>query len=179
MLTAHSWWIEHIRTYDGRDPGDWIYYLGPSFRMPLGEPYSGDVDLYGVGIGGVGRLQIADLTLSAFKPGSVPPGFDDCRAVGPSRGNPFGPPVGHEPHPDLSEFGIAEGMDARDVQTTLVAQGICHEFQLEFPSINRGQIWCSAPPGKVREYAFGSAGQIIVFIEDPSPAARSIRSCHR
>jgi hypothetical protein len=165
---SRSWWIGHIRTYDGRDPGDWIYYLGPSFRTPLGHSYSGNVDLYGLSAGGVGRLRIDGMTLTAFQPGTVPPAFDNCRAVGPTRGNPFGPPVGHEPHPDLSEFGIAEGMEASDVHSNLVAQGICHVFGLSFPSINRGQTWCTPPPGKVREFAFGSSGEIIVFIEDPS-----------
>ena len=166
--SSTAWWIEHIRTYDGREPGDWIYYLGPSFRTPLGEPYSGDVDLFGLGIGGIGRLQIAGMTLSAFEPGSVPPAFNSCRTVGPGRGSLFGPPVAQSVYPDLSEFGITEGMAGTDAQTTLVAQGICHEFRVEFPSINRGQIWCTAPPGKVREFRFGSAGQIIVLIEDPT-----------
>jgi hypothetical protein len=161
-----SWWIQHIRTYDGREPGDWIFYLGPSFRMPLGESYAGTADLLGIGPGGVGRLRINAMNLSAFEPGTVPPAFDDCRTVAPRRNNPLGPPVAHPVHPDVSEFGIATGSDASEVQSTLVSQGICHEFRLEFPSINRGQIWCTAPPGKVREFAFGSSGQIIVFIED-------------
>jgi hypothetical protein len=115
---------------------------------------------------GVGRLRIDGMTLRAFEAGTVPPAFDDCRAAGPGRTNPFGPPVAHPIHPDLSALGIEEGMEASAVGSKLVAQGICHEFRLEFPSINRGQIWCTAPPGKVREFAFGSSGQVLVFIED-------------
>lgn len=164
---ATSWWIQHLRTYDGQDPGDWIYYPGPSFRTPLGHRYSGNVDLYGLGGGGVGRLRIDGMTLSAFEPGSVPPAFDDCRPVGPVPANIFEPVVS-EINPDLSQFGIAPGMEATEVQANLVAQGICHEFRLNFPSINRGQIWCAPPPGNVREFAFGSSGEILVFIEDDS-----------
>jgi hypothetical protein len=161
-----SWGIQHIRTYDGREPGEWIYYLGPLAGTPLGARYDGNVDLLGLGTHGVGRLRIDGMTLRAFEPGTIPPAFDDCRAVGRGRAYPFGPAVGHEPHPDLSEFGIAEGMEASDVHSTLAAQGICHEFRLEFPAINRGQIWCTPPPGNVREFAFGSSGEILVFVED-------------
>lgn len=163
-----SWWIQHIRTYDGRQAGEWIYYLGPSSGTPLGDGYAGNVDLFGVGTGGVGRLRIDGMSLRAFEPGTIPPAFDDCRAVGPTRAHPFGPPVAHEPHPDLSEFGIVEGMEAADVHSSLAKQGICHEFRLEFPSINRGQMWCTPPPGQIRELAFGSSGQIIAFVEDSS-----------
>jgi hypothetical protein len=170
---ANDWWVTQVRTYDGRDPGDWIYYLGPLIRAPLGEAFTGDVDLLGVGFNGVGRLRIAALSLRAFEPGTIPPRFDSCRAVGPiGGGGLFGRPVGREPHPDLSEFGIAEGMEASDVQQSLESRGICHEFRLEFPSINRGQIWCTAPPGRVREFAVGSAGDIIVFVEDRSRLPR-------
>jgi hypothetical protein len=63
-------------------------------------------------------------------------------------------------------------MEASDVQQSLESRGICHEFRLEFPSINRGQIWCTAPPGRVREFAVGSAGDIIVFVEDRSRLPR-------
>ncbi len=164
---SQSWWIDQIRTFDGRTPGEWIYYLGAPGRTPLGESYLGNVNLYGAGFSGVGRLLIDQMSLTAFEPGTVPPAFDDCRSVGPRQGNLFGP-VAQPVHPDMSEFGIAAGHEARDVQSLLLSQGICHEFRLEFPAINRGQLWCSAPLGKVREFAFGSAGQIIVFVEDAS-----------
>jgi hypothetical protein len=59
-------------------------------------------------------------------------------------------------------------MEAVEVHSKLSTQGICHVFGLAFPSINRGQIWCTPPPGKVTEFAFGSAGQILVSIQDPT-----------
>lgn len=40
-----DWWASEIRTYDGRDPADWIYYRGPFFKTPLGRAFQGDVDL--------------------------------------------------------------------------------------------------------------------------------------
>lgn len=163
-----SWWIDHIRTYNGRDPGDWIYYLGPAFRTPLGQSFIGNVDLYGLGMGGLGRLRIDHLTLSAFEPGTVPPSFDNCRSVGPGRGNPFGPPVAQSNYPDLSELGIAPGMLATEVQSQLEALGICHLFRVELTHINRGQIWCTPPPGTVREFRLGSSGEISVIIDNPS-----------
>jgi len=36
-----EWWSPEIRTYNGRDPADWIFYTGGYFfRSPLGQQYS-------------------------------------------------------------------------------------------------------------------------------------------
>ncbi len=40
-----DWWATEIRTYDGREPADWITYMGTFFRRPLGQPYTGDLDI--------------------------------------------------------------------------------------------------------------------------------------
>jgi hypothetical protein len=46
-----DWWVDEIRTYDGYDPGEWVYAYGPFFKSPLGEAFEGDVqvDLLGTG----------------------------------------------------------------------------------------------------------------------------------
>jgi hypothetical protein len=46
-----DWWVDEIRTYDGYDPGEWVYAYGPLFQTPLGEAFEGDVqvDLLGIG----------------------------------------------------------------------------------------------------------------------------------
>ncbi len=46
-----DWWVDEIRTYDGYDPGEWVFAYGPFFQTPLGEAYEGDiqVDLLGIG----------------------------------------------------------------------------------------------------------------------------------
>ncbi|HEY31867.1 MAG TPA: hypothetical protein G4O10_02030 [Dehalococcoidia bacterium] len=41
-----NWWAEEIRTYNGQEDGDWIYYTGEFFKTSLGSAFTGDVDLY-------------------------------------------------------------------------------------------------------------------------------------
>lgn len=42
---ADHWWVDEIRTYNGHDPGEWLYYKGVFFSSNTGEPFSGNVDL--------------------------------------------------------------------------------------------------------------------------------------
>jgi hypothetical protein len=42
---GNRWWTDEIRTYDGRDPSEWVYYYGRQFDTPLGQPFVGDVEL--------------------------------------------------------------------------------------------------------------------------------------
>ena len=41
-----NWWSEEIRTYDGQEDGDWIYYTGVFFETSVGSAFTGNVDLY-------------------------------------------------------------------------------------------------------------------------------------
>jgi hypothetical protein len=63
---GHDWWSDEIRTYNGKSPADWIEYHGSYFRTPLGQPYTGDVDL--AATVGNGHLRITNLRLQAFLP---------------------------------------------------------------------------------------------------------------
>ena len=38
-----DWWVREIRTYDGHEPGEWVFAYGPFFATPLGEAFEGDV----------------------------------------------------------------------------------------------------------------------------------------
>jgi hypothetical protein len=42
-----KWWVDEVRTYDGNNPGNWIYYtnFSPYFEGTLGEPVTGAVSL--------------------------------------------------------------------------------------------------------------------------------------
>jgi hypothetical protein len=44
-----KWWSEEIRTYDGKPKPEWIYYFGRFFDQPVGQPFSGDLDLHNNG----------------------------------------------------------------------------------------------------------------------------------
>jgi hypothetical protein len=160
---ANSWWVSQVRTYNGQTPGDWIYYPGPLFTTPLGAAFSGNVDLFGAGLGGVGRLQMNNLRLAAFQPGTMPPDFDQCLALG--RDLPAVQSMDTATQ-RLDPYGITTGMTANEVGERLDAANICHVFRLEFPRLNQAQIWCEPPPGKVREYLFGTSGELLVFVDD-------------
>jgi hypothetical protein len=46
-----DWWVDEIRTYDGYDPGEWVYAYGPFFQAPLGEAFEADVRVELLGTG--------------------------------------------------------------------------------------------------------------------------------
>lgn len=173
---ATHWWVSEIRTYDGRPRGEWVTYRGPFFRTERGASFEGDLDLGGANERGPAKLRIEDMRLTAFVPGSGPRPFEGCRAVGPVPEDP-NEPVVSEGNPDLSEFGVRPGMAAAEAHTRLSRQGICHDFRLswvwEGTQIARGegysQRWCLPPPGKVEDAAYGSEGQVILFVSDPAP----------
>ncbi|UCG84488.1 MAG: hypothetical protein JSW38_06665 [Dehalococcoidia bacterium] len=39
------WWSDEIRTYDGKQDSNWIYYHGTFFRSRLGSAFKGDIVL--------------------------------------------------------------------------------------------------------------------------------------
>ena len=64
------WWSDEIRTYDGRVPGNWVYYRGRFFDRPLGQPFDGDLNVASSSAdaaGVTGTLRIDGLRLEAFR----------------------------------------------------------------------------------------------------------------
>lgn len=161
-----TWWVSGIRTYDGTSPGEWIYYVTPQIRAALGASFDADVDVLGVGIHGIGRLHIDGMRLSSFTAGSVPRYAAGCRIAGPVHGGGLGPVVS-QINPLVEGVSLVTGMDANAAQAELAAHGVCTRFHFEYPASNMGQIWCNAPPGNVREWAFASDGGLILFVEAP------------
>ena len=84
---GREWWAEEIRTYDGRDPGEWITYTGDFFRRPLGSPFVGDLDVAAPDPA-LGQLHIANLALEAFLPAP-----ECARASGPFALDPGTSPI--------------------------------------------------------------------------------------
>ena len=74
-----TWWVREIRTYDGRQPGEWVTALGRFFPSPMGVPWTGDVDLQLTQpeLGTSATLHIGDMTLSTTPIVAAPPGADD------------------------------------------------------------------------------------------------------
>jgi hypothetical protein len=70
---AHTWWVSEIVATDGRpEQAGWLYFEGPFFERPLGNAFTGSIELSSVRstYGETGSLQFGELSLSAFAPGS-------------------------------------------------------------------------------------------------------------
>jgi hypothetical protein len=61
-----NWWVSELRTYNGHQNGDWVYFDGPLFTTPLGSAYTGDVDLTASTDGMTSRLRISGMELQPF-----------------------------------------------------------------------------------------------------------------
>ena len=79
---ATHWWVNEIRTYNGRTPGDWITYTGEFFKTPQGVAFHGDLDLtsdpqqggqFGVGKVHLRNATIRPLVLPAVRPNDAGP----------------------------------------------------------------------------------------------------------
>jgi len=60
-----DWWASEIRIYNGLPDGDWLAVTSEAFRSPLGQAFTGDLDLTFPEQGG-GRLVMHGLRLQAF-----------------------------------------------------------------------------------------------------------------
>lgn len=42
---GRDWRVREVRTYDGNAQGEWVYYVAPLFRVPLGQAFQGQLSL--------------------------------------------------------------------------------------------------------------------------------------
>ena len=68
QASGGEWWSDEIRTYDGSDDGEWIYYYGEFFKSPLGTSFDGNIDLTSSESDSDidGKLHFTGLRLTAF-----------------------------------------------------------------------------------------------------------------
>jgi hypothetical protein len=160
------WWVTEIRTRDGAEPAEWVYYTPSDVGAPIGASWEGDLDLAGRGDRRPGRLTGERVRLTAFAPGSGVQFPSGCRMIGPDQGKGDDPqPV--PGNPDVSPFGITVGMDAGEAGHRLSAAGICHSFRLSFwfgGGTGYSQIWCLPPAGTVEQWSHGSRGELILIV---------------
>jgi hypothetical protein len=159
-----NWWVSEMRTYNGAQQAQWIYYSASQVKAARGRSYLGDLDLAGTGGNGNGRLRIENMRLTAFAPGTGVTYADGCHPVGPISQSGDQPVVAHG-NPDVQGVALRVGMPASEADAQLTDAAICHEFRYDYPASNYGQTWCTAPPGDINWWVFGSEGQLILFIE--------------
>lgn len=173
-----NWWASEIRTYDGQPTPDWVYYRGPLLKTPIGQTYRGDLDIQSSDGKVPGHLVIKGMRLDAFQPGDGPRTLQDCHNVGAASS-----PNGSEPDPMASGQPLANAglgsMSPLEIGQLLQAKRYCYTFRLEWQYADSptatadlitgySQIWCVPPAGKVSDFAYGSSGELIVFVEDPT-----------
>jgi len=111
---ATSWWVDEIRTYDGGQDADWLFFKAPQIRAPLGRPWIGNVDLVSVNSSkpgrGPGTLHIAGLQLATTPQlGPGDPGV--APAQPPPPGSTGG--VAQPAQPSLPVDGSIEALSSR------------------------------------------------------------------
>jgi hypothetical protein len=172
-----SWWIEGVQVYDNVRPNpDWASFpRGPHFRTPLGQPFSGDIDLAGRGRAGPVRLRIDGAVIAvAPQPSFVePPGGGVVLDTDPFL-----------PGGKLRCSGILQ-LSPREAETALQAFGYRLSWRFVYstgPNSGYSEKVLKAPPvGFISETAIGSDGELVVFVQDPArpmgPAAPFPADC--
>lgn len=167
------WWASELRTYDGADRPDWLSYAGPLFRTPLGQPFTGDVDL--ASVDGRGRFTLTGLRIDAFTPGRVRTGPTGCRAVVPAADSYSVGPLG-EGQP-LAGSGL-DRMTPSGAAAWLGDRGWCVTWRFQyFYTDNAGysEFWCTPPEGVISDLSYDGKGNLVIFVSPPKGSIRTPR----
>jgi hypothetical protein len=160
---AVSWWIDEVRVYDNLGPNpEWASFpRGPLFRTPLGQAFSGDIDLAGQGRAGPVRLQIdgAILAVAPQRSFAAPPGGGVPLASDPfALGGP------------LRCSGILQ-LRPSDAERALQGFGYRLSWRLETasgPNTGYSDLQLSPPDGMITGTGLGPDGELIIFVSDPA-----------
>jgi len=160
------WWVSEVRTYDGRQRGEWLTTTGRFFERPLGSAYEGPVDLtlpVAKPGGGVGRLRMDRLVLLPTFAGPIvaattgPANSGDGPVLSAIDG-PFA--VGQV----LNCMG-AESMTAQQLALYARGRGYAVDFRYAKDSYSHDQ---EPPAGSVvTDALWGSSGEILIFASSP------------
>jgi hypothetical protein len=153
-----DWWASQIRTYDGRDPGDWIEYHGVFFKRPLGQTFAGDIDLTS-STPFPGRLVFRELRLTVHpQPSFVAPAGGGINLTT----DPF--EIGGQLHCS----GILQRTPQEAEQILL---GLGYRLSWRAMSTSYAERRLSPPDGVITGSAYGSSGELILFVwptDDPA-----------
>jgi hypothetical protein len=185
---ARDWWLSELRTYDGHEPGDWITYGGPLFRTPRGLPFRGTVELTSAG-GPLGDASKGSVRFKNLVLDAMPVQQELQRAVDRLLGEPCSPAI-DPTGPDASADPLApgqplagsriEGMSPEAAERLLRSRGLCRSWRFQYRTDDQGngygERWCEPPPGEIRNLAYGSSGEVILFVETPGDPILPLRS---
>jgi hypothetical protein len=170
---GEEWWVDEIRTRDGYPQDEWIYYRGPFFRTPVGQVYTGDVRLEGIGTGRPdsdikvpGVLSIQGLRLAV-----TPRSADQVYAAPPGGGivatsDPF------EPGGPLHCSGIL-ALDPAVAHQRIIDAGDRVSYRKDDPT--QGSVLLTVPPtGIIESTALGGYGEVVIFVIDAAAGAKPL-----
>ncbi len=162
------WWVSEIRTYDGRQPGEWLTATGRFFERSVGSAYDGPVDMtlpVAKAGTGVGRLRIDRLVLlPTFKPPIV------SATTGPVADPGDGGPILSRIDAPFAAGQLlncigAETMTPQQLALYVRGKGYPVEFRYERDSYSSAE---EPPAGSVLTGAiWGSSGQLLIFASPP------------
>jgi hypothetical protein len=159
---ATTWWVSEIRAYDGKaiPKAEWMTATGRWFQSPIGQTWTGDIDvpLKGVGIGG--SLHLAGATIATHAVDNVSEPLGGGQAVG-ENDRPFA--FGGRLHCS----GILQ-MAPADAEAALLSLGYrlsWRRITTTGPNTGYAEAMPHAPDGVIgEEPAPGSSGELIVFV---------------
>ena len=161
------WWVSEVRTYDGRQRGDWLTATGTFFDRPIGAAYEGPVDLaLPVAKAGSapGRLRIDRLVLLPTFAGPIV-----AATTGPVSGGGTDPVLSQVDGPFAAGQVLncigAEAMTPQQLAAFARGRGYAVAFRYEKDSYSSAQ---EPPAGSVLTGAlWGSSGELLIFASPP------------
>lgn len=159
------WLVSEIRTYDGRQRGEWLTATGRFFDRPLGTAYDGPVDMVlpdAKAGTGVGRLRIDRLVLLPTFTAPIV-----AATAGPAAS-------GQSPFSKGEVFNCIDGETMTPQQLAAYGRGrgyaVGWRFQVSDPGGVTGQGTLQEPPaGSVLTDAeWGTSGEILIFATPPN-----------
>ncbi len=159
---GEQWWLNEVRTRDGREPAEWVTYPGPLLRAPLGAPWTGDIER--TTADGQHGFRLEGLRLEAFREGRTRETQEGCRPVAPAAD-------AHVQEADLmADSGLLE-MTPDEAADWLAVRGLCVNWRFEYRTNDQGsgysEYWCTPPRGTITSTAADSNGHLVVFVQTP------------
>lgn len=170
-----DWWVDEVRVYDGSASPKWATFpaapAGGWLRTPLGQAFSGDLNLAGTSATGPVRLHLGGLRVAVVPQDNVAEPVGGVRKVLTEDGNPAvdGNPFGRGG--SLACSGILE-LPPQAAEARLQLEGYALSWRWQTAtSANTGT---SEPMGRapssgwITDTAVGSNGELILFVANPA-----------
>lgn len=169
------WWLDELRTRDGREPAEWVTYPGPLLSASLGQPFLGD--LARDSTDGHNGFRLEGMRLEAFRPHGTRRDPVTCQPVStpPSDDETGGPEAGSDPLPGS---GLID-MSPSEAAARLADQEQCVSWRFQYRTDELGggysEYWCTPPEGDIFDTALDGDGNLVVFVRPVGDLIRPVR----